>query len=305
MSLLRDIQDAAIDSSVEVSVLLRKCKVLAARLGNEEFKRWVDSELDGYKIIEQLPEYRILSVTSKGHFSGGFGSGIRNADIPMSSIQEDYREPLSHSYAMQPIASLQSLVNSADGSYLQDPWAPDVVAIVGKYIYRDMNCLQAWKVIPHAAIVGIIDTVRNRVLSFVLEIEEEAPDAGEAPLNTNPIPQERVSQVFNTFISGNVSNMSAGSSGVIQSDKFVVVQYDTESLLSYLSGKGVSDLDLDALRTAISEDARDEKEGATIGSNVMGWMGKMFTKSAEGTLKIGSDVFTKILTNAIHEYYGL
>jgi hypothetical protein len=49
MSLLRDIQNAAITTNTEISVLLRMCRVLAARLGNEQFKCWVESELEGYK----------------------------------------------------------------------------------------------------------------------------------------------------------------------------------------------------------------------------------------------------------------
>ena len=54
MSLLRQIQDAAIDSSIDLPTLLRKCKVLAARLGNEDFKRWIDNELVGYDRKEDL-----------------------------------------------------------------------------------------------------------------------------------------------------------------------------------------------------------------------------------------------------------
>ena len=74
MSLLREIQDAAVNSEVELATLLRKCKVLAARLGNGEFKSWVDNELDGYKSPDGLPDYRVLTVNSKGHFAGAFGS---------------------------------------------------------------------------------------------------------------------------------------------------------------------------------------------------------------------------------------
>ena len=44
MSLLRDIQAVAIDSTVPLTTLLRKCKVLAARLSNAEFKQWVVSK---------------------------------------------------------------------------------------------------------------------------------------------------------------------------------------------------------------------------------------------------------------------
>ena len=49
MSLLREIQEAAIDGSIDLPTLLRKCKVLAARLGNDDFTDWVDAELNGYK----------------------------------------------------------------------------------------------------------------------------------------------------------------------------------------------------------------------------------------------------------------
>lgn len=98
MSLLRQIQDAAIDSSVDLPTLLRKCKVLAARLGNEDFKRWINNELVGYNRKEDLPEYRVLNVNSKGHFGGAFSSSLSNADIPLSCLPEDFREILGHSY---------------------------------------------------------------------------------------------------------------------------------------------------------------------------------------------------------------
>jgi hypothetical protein len=212
MSLLREIQDAAISSEVELTTLLRKCKVLSARLGNDDFKRWVDNELDGYKNAEDLPEYRLLYVNSKGHFSGAFGSGLTNADIPMSCIPEEFRDNLSKSYMHGAIASLEALVAKSDGGTASEPWNPDLVAHVGQSIYQGMNCMQAWKVIPITSIVATLDAVRNRILNFVLEIEAEAPDAGEAAINSSPVPQEKVHQIFNTYISGHVQNVATGSS---------------------------------------------------------------------------------------------
>lgn len=216
MSLLREIQDAAIDSNTELAVLLRKCKVLAARLGNPEFKQWVDNELSGYDDADNLPDYRILNVNSKGHFSGPFQSGLRNADIPLSCIDKDFHRRLSHSYLTQAVAALESLVDAASVGTLQEPWNPDIVAYVGQDIYQGMNCMQAWKVIPVASIVAVLDAVRNRILSFVLEIEAESPDAGEAPVNSSPVPQEKVHQIFNTYITGSVQNVATGSSNVNQ-----------------------------------------------------------------------------------------
>ncbi len=219
MSLLRQIQDAAIDSSVDLPTLLRKCKVLAARLGNDDFKRWIDNELSGYDNKDELPEYRVLSVNSKGHFGGAFGSGLRNANIPLLCLPEDLRESLGHSYLKQPIAAMAALVENSKSGALQEPWNPDLVAHFGQQIYENMVCMQAWKVIPASALIAALDTVRTRVLNFALEIEAQNPAAGEAMVNEKPVPQETVQQIFNTYITGDVQNLSSGSTNVTQHAK--------------------------------------------------------------------------------------
>lgn len=216
MSLLRQIQDSAIDSSINLPTLLRKCKVLASRLGNADFKNWVEDELSGYSDINKLPGYRILNVNSKGHFVGAFNSGLRNADIPLTCMPERFRKQLSHAYMVQSVAALEPLVAKGKGGTLQEPWSPDIVAYFGSKIYNDLNCIQAWKVIPSSAVIGALDAVRTRILNFVLEIEAVNPTAGEANQNSNPVPQDKVHQIFNMYITGNVQNLAPGSNNLTQ-----------------------------------------------------------------------------------------
>ena len=212
MSLLREIQNAAIESETNLADLLRKCKVLAARLGNAEFETWVDNELNGYKSDDNLPQYRTFGVHSKGNFLGSFGHQLSNADIPLMTIPEKLREFVSHTYMNSPVASIERLIEDSDGrGSVQEPWLPDLVALVRAEIYENMNCMQAWKVIPIPNLIAILDEIRNRVLSFVLEIEAEDPEAGEAEINSNPVPQERIQQIFHTHIAGDVQNVSIGS----------------------------------------------------------------------------------------------
>ena len=211
MSLLREIQDAVTDRKMDLANLLRKCKVLATRLGSEEFKFWIDSELSGYKNVEDLPEYRIFQVTSKGNFSSAFGSGMNNADIPMLCLPEKFREAMSRSNMTESVASIEALVSKSDDETVQEPWDPDFVALVGQKIYQNMSCMQAWKEIPIIDFIGALDEIKNRILSFVLEIEAQDPDAGEAALNSSPVPPEKVKQTFNTYIIGNVQNVATGS----------------------------------------------------------------------------------------------
>ena len=114
MSLLREIQDAAIDEKTDITAVLRKCKVLAARLGNEEFKNWVDLELNGYAHQDPLPEYRISEVYSKGHFVGPFGSELRNGDIPLNCLPEKWRDNFRYARAREPISSYSSLQKESE-----------------------------------------------------------------------------------------------------------------------------------------------------------------------------------------------
>lgn len=191
MSLLREIQNDAVNSNVKVSDLLRKCKILAYRLGNTDFKNWVEYELNGYpKNLDELPEYRIFNnVTSKGHFSGAFGSGLRNADIPSNCFHKDFRKDLTMVTLTVPIAEIESLVmGSKKGKMLEQPWDANFVAMFSNKIYKHMVCVQAWKVIPSTKLEGVVDIVKTKILNFVLEIEVINPEAGEA--KSNSIPQE-------------------------------------------------------------------------------------------------------------------
>lgn len=217
MSLLREIQNAAIDSNVELPVLLRKCKLLASRLGNSDFTNWVEYELNGYPEEEKCPSYRILKVSSKGHFSGAFGSGLRNADIPTANLPEELRHHLENFSLKQGVAALETLAK--ESKPLQAPWDSNITARFAADFYENMNCLQAWRPISQNSLVAILDIVKNKILSFCIEIERSNPDAGESLLNSEPIQQEKVTQIFNTNIFGSGHNIATGSTHVNQTNK--------------------------------------------------------------------------------------
>lgn len=217
MSLLRDIQNSAVDANEPIGSLLRKCKILAARLGSQEFKDWIEYELNGgFPDESSFPDYRVMNVPCKGNFSGGFGSAMNNAEIPRTCIPAEFRDGLFTTYFSQPVSAIESLVKDSDGGTVQEPWPTDVTIHFGTQIYQGMNCLQAWKVIPVNALVGMLDVIRNKVLNFVLEIESEDPEAGDAPINSQPVEERIVEQIFHTHISGNVQNVATGSSNFKQ-----------------------------------------------------------------------------------------
>ena len=197
MSLLREIQASAIDGTSDLETLLRKCRVLASRLQNNEFKQWVQSELDGYRDEIEVPEYRHIQSQAYGHFFGPFGSGLSNMQIPDSCIPKKLRERLTFLKMQQGVSGLASLARGSESDTIHMNWPADVYPLFDGKVYENMRLAQAWLALPKSSVIGILSTVRNRILDFALEIEATNPDAGEATPDAKPIPEERVSQIFN------------------------------------------------------------------------------------------------------------
>lgn len=305
MTLLQEIiQSAVNDTNTDVSNLLRKCKILAVKLRNEEFKKWVDNELTGYKNKEDLPQYRILRVGSYGYFAGFFGSSMNNVPISPSCLPEELQEFITHSYLMDPIIYYVSLITTDKENNAQEPWPADITASYGDKMMSNMNCLRAWKLISRSSLVALVDTIKTKILNFALEIEAVAPDAGEASINSETIPKEKVTQIFNTYITGNVQNVATGSTNFTQKGQFTIVQGDFESLSSFLKSKGIQQEDIDSLKDAVGNDAKDENRQG-IGDKVSSWMDRMLRKAGTATWNISLHTASILLANAIQQYYGI
>jgi hypothetical protein len=243
MTLLREIQASATESNVGIGNLLRKAKMLAARLQNPEFTQWVDRELNGYPDADSLPVYRIVKVVVRGNLAsaGGYrrfdGAPIMTTFLP-DELARRFGNP---AYLTGPIAEYAALLEGDSEREIGSPWPQEIAVKYGSKGYNEMECLGAWQVMGRNQLVSMIEAVRNRLQDFAIQIEATNPDAGEASLDTPPMPQERVTQVFNTVIMGGVNNVATGNTNVSQSNSGQVTPGDLKSLLIALRGAGVSE----------------------------------------------------------------
>lgn len=306
MSLLRDIQDAAIDGNTDLSTVLRKCKVLAARLGYEPFEHWVDWELNGYPPEAELPPYRIfLNMQSMGDFVGAFGRAIHNQPLPILNIPEDIRENFIDREVRDGIAACASCAR-AEGNMIA-PWPPDMVVHLSDKFISGMNLMAARMILPTNLFVGLLDAVRNRLLKFVLEIEKIAPDAGEALLGQQPVRSEKITQVFTTNIYGTSGNVSVGSHGVTQTvEQLRVTTGDLEALRRSLMGLNVDADDMAKLETILQAEPREPVTAkAGPSSRVKGWIADMVAKAADGVWETAVPDATKTLLKVVYGYLGI
>jgi AbiTii len=207
MSLLREIQNEVSSGQSRLSDILRKCKILAARLDSSEFDEWIELELNGYPKESILPNYRVYDkVRSVGVFVGAMGIQFEN-QVPNSSIPEAIRPDYEVNYFRDGISIYEDmLANSTKGEFC-GPWPPELVNSIDP-IYRGYNLFRAEIRIPRSAFVKVADSVRTSILGFALDIEKQNPDAGEANSKELPIPKEVTQQVFNNHFHGSVGTMN-------------------------------------------------------------------------------------------------
>ena len=55
-----ELQQEALKSDFDILNLLRKAYLVARKLKLNEFEKWIDSELNGYKNLDKIPDYRLL-----------------------------------------------------------------------------------------------------------------------------------------------------------------------------------------------------------------------------------------------------
>jgi hypothetical protein len=303
MSLLKEIQDAAVDSSADLSMLLRKCRILASRLNHVELKNWVQHELDGYPDEATLPAYRVLAVQSKGHFVGAYGREARNAPIPSGIFGEKVRPLLATTQMRDSVSSLADLLRG-DAVLFREEWPADVLPHFHGKIYEGMMLAQAWKEMSRGAVLGILETIRSRVLNFALEIESANAGAGDAMPGTEPIPQKVVTQIFTTNITGNVGNFAPGSSHFKQRADFQIAAGDAKQLRQIVESLGLSSEDAAELEEAIHADpplVAKQPFGKAVGA----WMGKALSRAAQGMLKVSTEVAAETLSRTIKDFCGL
>ncbi|MBU4277584.1 MAG: hypothetical protein KKC30_12650 [Proteobacteria bacterium] len=301
MSLLEDIHEAAVNGDSDLSTLLRKCKVLASRLGSKPLEDWLIWESNGYPNHVNVPEYRMWPLAIKGHFSGPLGSGLRNVTVPMRFIPKEVRPSYQSYKCRQSISLVEKALQKTDDKSLRVPTG-DLVVALGTNVYNGMNCLQVWAEFSPSHFVELLNSVRNRILDFALAVWKENPKAGDVDGKpTSIIESSKVTQIFNfTIHGGNTSLVGLAADSPITIN---IMERNFDYLKQILLEKGVREIDLDGLKNALDQEPTvDSPEG--FGPKVSSWIANMVGKAAMGTWEIGVGAAGALLAQAISKYYG-
>lgn len=292
MKLLDDIVIAITDTKEPLADILRKCLVLAYRLNNDSLKVWVEKELNGYEKDEDLPDYRLARGISKGLFVDGLAGYSDQQPIPDALMEERHRDLATKITFTQPIASYDQ--REASNAAMQ--WSQNLVVYYQEKFLSGMYLNRAWIEIPAGLIIGLVDTVRTRVLTFALEIQSELPEDTEDALQD--LPKEKVEQAVQVHIYGGQPMINLA--GTIEGN--VTMVGNLTVMKQELKEVGVADEDIAELDTVLEEDAKDLEPGEKpkgLGKRTLDWIGKAAKAGVKGGASMTKDVAVAVIAEII------
>lgn len=162
-SIVHELEEDASNSSVPVTDLLAKAKIVASKLELKEFLSWVNSEINGYRGKDEIPDYRKIHGQVKA-FNPYYGWQTVVIEDPK------FHELLATREILQPIGELENVCDINKSGNLTISLPPSMVKTIVKGMGQDM---QVEYFVSKSQVIGILNGVRNGILDWSLKLEEK------------------------------------------------------------------------------------------------------------------------------------
>ena len=299
MNLLDEIRADLVDESARLSNTLRKAKILASELGIPEFQEWLQFELNGYPERGKVPSYRIVPATNLGTFSGPLRSGVKNMPLPTSNLPEPVKDFAENMVFLESVGALEGILAQGSRSS-QRRWPQEFVLLSRDTIQMlgGMKLVDVKQPIPPYVISGVLDTVKNKLLDFILGMQKS--NVTSEGLNDGTVETTVARNLFNVNIYGDHNVVASGEK--IHQRGSPVQKGDINSLVNHFRELNIGGDDLRELEEAVSSE-RCVPNGE-LGPKVRAWVGGMISKAASGIGEISIDTAAKVLMDALKRFYG-
>jgi hypothetical protein len=248
MGLIEEIRDKAVSGKIPLEDVMRSCMVLAAKLKHEPLKQWTHNELNGYSRSADVPDYRVVRAQLRYPPIGvNFGSDL----VSTKNMQPELENLLRRIRLGEGIAELEA-IQKKGGMRLSMP--EEIQDYIGLEEFGDASgaLTMAYRDVSASTLQGVLSAIRNRVLEFVLSLEDQSTAIDKAAPGTKPLSLEKVDDKFGIYIMGNQNVVTvAGQSALVQTIQKQVVRNDIASLKAFLSDQGASEEDLKQLDKVI------------------------------------------------------
>ena len=220
--------------------------------------------------------------------------------LPTFGLPEAVKDYAENFVVHQSVGELEGMLNDGSEGF-QKRWPHEFVMLSQEAtrLANGMILTDAYQPIPRSRIVGVLDNVKNKLLDFVLGLQElDVPIDGQGE---GSIPTGAVRNLVNINIYGD-HNVVAGGENVHQ-EVSTIQRGDLPSLIEHFRQCGMDDEDLEELESAVSS----EPAAATgaFGPKVNSWIGRMIMKATSGIWNVGVAIAPTTLREGLNHFYGV
>jgi hypothetical protein len=225
------------------------------------------------------------------------GKQLRDQPLSLHVLDKADRERMSAACPLtQPAASYEALPNKTDDAQL--PWNPSLTTKYQTKFFRDSDLVlnRAWQLIPGSVLVGLLETVRTRVLRFALDLRGQLGPTAPTVEKLAPAAIER--SVVNHIYAGNVL-IAAHAENFSQLSQTNIAAGDSAALKTALRGLGITDVGIKQLETDM------DAEKGSIGPRVKKWIADAGRYLGKEGAKAGVDMAKELAMRWILQYHGI
>lgn len=197
-----------------ISRILLKAQAIAFYIKDETFANWIKFEQNGYKNIEELPEYRKIICGVKANIFIPFKGILTNVIVPIDAIMDrKIREFLSTITILKPISVIEEMEKADNGNELRMN-APIITYGAINQLYPNANVENVWKFTDISAVSAIINIVKTKLLDFFLEFEQQINIDVNFDVMTN---KEKIQTIMNQTIRAGIVHTGNGNVSIVDS----------------------------------------------------------------------------------------
>lgn len=291
-------------NTVSLSQALTEAKIIAYKLKNEEFKAWINRELNGYESNKDLPSYRILNCDVKGRVKHYYSlGGAVTIPIDVRELDEQIKGVLYKQFAKQSIPTLELNIKDIKGKGGQFAWEtfpPQMTMQISENTNArgdDYTIETAGKVVQVSELERIVEITKQKLLDTLLELEEAFPNF-ESTYNPTQENKEKAHNIITNIFHGGSNPVNIGVGSNISQTANVSIHSEINNTLNELEKLGVDKANLEELKQLF--DSKPDKN--TLFQKAMKWIGNVSTKGIEKGVELQLPAIIDYVTKLVETY---
>lgn len=282
-----------------------KAQVIAHKLQNKDFAKWVKDEIQGYGNEDNIPNYRVSHLTPYGNVENGV-KRYTNYRLPIGGMSQEMIDKFLVYRHTQSIAVIEEFSKKADDLSVNIDHR--VFPYLRQGIEKTFGISSAWGKPPAGCFEQILNEARSRLLDFLLNLEHVLPET-EAGADPKIMPKvEGLSEMFKGAVFGDGANISLaiGEGNQASHNRSTVGVKDLPALIRELRRNKVAEADVAELQVAINDDDLNaESDSKNFGPGVRAWLAGMISKAGTPAWEIPAQVGAGVLTSALTKFFGM